>query len=269
MLLDETYILNEKFSMDNWKKKDYDKIIDEIIKEENPNLDDPADDSYEVSLLNLPQEVKDMILADYITKEKPKQDAIRAKYQTPEQMKQIMDNSKLDWGCVDAWYVIEHPYARKYINKFCMNEFKKTYNFIESLGNPMTLYRFVHFDYNKNRATGKNLTKLSPEEFASHILKNENIHLGVCWTPHFDKAEEFGIHEHTVDDYCMIIEAKVPRDAVNLPNTLMKRSELTYYNYEDEIELIKGSKIYVEAFNFYNSHDDIWFKAGGRKYYKV
>jgi len=267
--INESYILNEKFSMDNWKKKDYDKIIDEIINQENTNLDTSAEDSYEIRLLNLPQEVKDLILVDYITKEKPKQDAHRMTYQTPEQIQQIKDDSQLDWGAVDAWYVMEHPYARKYIEKFCMNEFKKTYNFIESLGNPMTLYRFVHFDYNKNRAPGKNLTKLSPEELASQILKRDNIHLGVCWTPHWEKAVEFGMQEHTVDDYCMIIEAKVPRDAVNLPNTLIKRSQLTYYNYEDEIELIKGSKIYVEAFNFYNNHDDTWFEAGGRKYYKV
>lgn len=272
MLLDETYILNEKFSMDNWKKKDYDKIIDEIIKDENPNLDDPADDSYEVSLLNLPQEVKDLILVDYITKEKPKQDTHRMSYQTPEQMQQIKDNSQLDWGAVDAWYVMEHPYARKYIEKFCMNEFKKTYNFIESLGNPMTLYRFIHFDYNKNRASSKKMTKLTPEDFGDHILKNDNIHLGVCWTPHFEKAKEFGHNEHYIDEYCMIIEALVPRDAINLPNTLIKRSELTYYHYEDEIELIKGSPIMVEHVWFppeIGSTSDEWIDNYKHKPYKV
>lgn len=276
MLLDETYILNEKFSMDNWTKKDFDKIIDKIIKEENPNLDDPADDSYEVSLLNLPQEVKDLILVDYITKEKPKQDAYRATYQNPEFLKRYDEqHPTVDWGEIDAWYVMEHPYARKYIEKYCMNEFKKTYKFIESLGNPMTLYRFVHFDYNKNRASSKKMTKLTPEDFGDHILKNDNIHLGVCWTPHFEKAKEFGHNEHYIDDYCMIIEATVPRDAVNLPNTLMKRSQLTYYNYEDEIELIKGSPIMVENFWFppdiesrLNGNNE-WINNHKHKIYKV
>lgn len=266
--INETYILNEKFSMDNWKKKDYDKIIDAIINEENPNLDAEVAYSYEIGLLNLPQEVKDAILHDYITREKPKQDAISASYQTPEQI-ESNKKYKTGWDDIDAWYVMEHPYARKYIEKYCMNEFKKTYNFIESLGNPMTLYRYVNFDYNKYRGIKQQPTSLPPSVFGSQILRLKGRHLGLCWTPHWEKAEEFGLVMTDHNRHCMIIEARVPRDAVNLPNTLMKRSQLTYFNYEDEIELIKGSRIWVEAFHVFDEDSGTFKELGGRDYYKA
>ena len=260
--INEAYILNEKFSMDNWKKKDYDKIIDEIIKDENPNIESSAGDCYEIQMLNIPNEVQDLIVADYIDKEIPKQIKSAESYMSPERFAQYIKNQRENeytFENLDAWYILEHPYARKYIDKFLMNEFKKTYYWIESLGNPLTLYRFIHFDYNRWGSRART-TKLSPEEFGDHILKNNNIHLGVCWTPHFDKAEEFGSQEHTIDEFCMIIEAKVPRDAINLPNTLIKRSELTYYHYEDEIELIKGSPIMVESVWFPPTYDE-WLRG--------
>ena len=84
MLLNEAYILNEKFSMDNWKKKDYDKIIDEIIKDENPNLENSAGDCCEIQMLNIPNEVKDLIVADYINKEIPKQIKHAESYMSPK-----------------------------------------------------------------------------------------------------------------------------------------------------------------------------------------
>lgn len=279
MLLNEAYILNEKFSMDNWKKKDYDKIIDMILKEENPNLDENAEDCWEVRILNIPDEIKELILQDYVSKEIPKQYAYMSTYRENLIKKPV---EAYDWGDVDAWYALTHPYARKYVEKFLMKEFKGTYHFIESLGNPMTLYRFIHFDYNRWNNPNRGKTKLSPEEFGQHLLSNSNIHLGVCWTPHFDKAEEFGYQEHNVDDICMIVQAKVNRDAVNLPNTLMKRSELTYYHYEDEIELLKGSPLQVEyvyfppssdKYFYKDSYDNIrneeWFKKPINKQYKV
>lgn len=277
MLLDEAYILNEKFSMDNWKKKDYDRIIDEIIKDENPNIESSGGDCYEIQMLNIPNEVKDLIVADYIDKEIPKQIKSAESYMSPERFAQYIKNQRENeytFENLDAWYILEHPYARKYIDKFLMNEFKKTYYWIESLGNPLTLYRFIHFDYNRWGSRART-TKLSPEDFGDHILKNSNIHLGVCWTPHFDKAEEFGSQEHTIDEFCMIIEAKVPRDAINLPNTLIKRSELTYYHYEDEIELIKGSPIMVESVWFPPTYDEWlqgsreWIDNYKHKIYKV
>lgn len=258
MLLDETYILNEKFSMDNWKKKDYDKIIDEIINQDNTNFESDVANCWEIKQLDLPDSVKDLILQDFIQYEKDKD--IQHSWGLPK------------WGDIDAWYVLTHKYARKYIEKYLMKEFKQTYHFIESLGNPMKLYRFVHFDYNRWKLAYKPQTKLSPEEMGDHILKNPNIHLGVCWTPHFDKAQDFGHQEHEIDEYCMIIEAIVPRDAVNLPNTLIKRSSFTYYHYEDEIELIKGSPIMVEHVWFppeIGSTSDEWIDNYKHKPYKV
>ena len=256
--INETYILNEKFSMDNWKKKDYDKIIDEIIKQDNANFDSNVENCWEIKQLDLPDSVKDLILQDFIQYEKDK--GVQHFWGLPK------------WGDIEAWYVLTHKYARKYIEKYLMKEFKQTYHFIESLGNPMKLYRFVHFDYNKWKLAYKPKTKLSPEEMGDHILKNPNIHLGVCWTPHFDKAQDFGYQEHEIDEYCMIIEALVPRDAVNLPNTLIKRSSFTYYHYEDEIELIKGSPIMVEHVWFppeIGSTSNEWIDNYKHKPYKV
>ena len=135
MLLDERYILNEKFSLDNWKKKDYDKIIDEIIKQDNANFDSNVENCWEIKQLDLPDSVKDLILQDFIQYEKDK--GVQHFWGLPK------------WGDIEAWYVLTHKYVRKYIEKYLMKEFKQTYHFIESLGNPMKLYRFVHFDYNK------------------------------------------------------------------------------------------------------------------------
>ena len=84
MLLDEAYILNEKFSMDNWKKADYDRIIDEILKDENPNIESSGGDCYEIQMLNIPEEVKDLIVADYVSKEIPKQIKHAESYMSPE-----------------------------------------------------------------------------------------------------------------------------------------------------------------------------------------
>lgn len=272
MLLDEAYILNEKFSMDNWKKADYDKIIDEILKEDNPNLESNDADCYEIRMLNIPEEVQDLIVADYVSKEIPNKIKSAESYMSPERLVQYIENVKNDdyqFENLDAWYVLDHPYAKKYVTKFLMKEFKQTYYWIESLGNPLTLYRFIHFDYNRWGSRSRP-TKLSPEEFGDHILKHKNIHLGVCWTPHFDKAEEFGMNEHVVDDYCMVVEAIVPRDAINLPNTLIKRSELTYYHYEDEIELIKGSPVTVTKV-WFPSSDSVsdWIGKEINKPYKI
>lgn len=262
MLLDEAYILNEKFSMDNWTKKDFDKIIELILQEDNTNLEANAGDCWEVQQLNLPDEVKELILQDYITKQLPKEDAYMSTYRAqfaPKPEDYVFED-------LDAWYVIDHPYARKYLEKYLLKEFKETYYWIESKGNPLTLYRFIHFDYNRWKLRNKPQTKLSPEEMGDHILKNSNIHLGICWTTNLEKAKEFGYEEHEIDDYCMIIQAKVNRDAINLPNTLAKRSELTYYHYEDEIELIKGSPITVEKVYFPPSKsEELYGVKFGRK----
>ena len=96
--------------------------------------------------------------------------------------------------------------------------------------------------------------------------------------------EKFEMDNWTSKDYDKIIQ-KILRDdnpnlqgyvkncpdiqQLNLPKTLQKRSEFTYYHYENEIELIKGSKIFVENIYRYNILKNKWIKYTVNNYYKV
>ena len=253
-------LLNEKFEMDNWTSKDYDKIIQKILRDDNPNLQGYVKNCPDIQQLNLPIEVQDLIVLDWIKEKKGHHDFLQAKYHNSMNIKQT-----IEFGDIDVEYVLAHPYTYKYLKKFFMKEFKETYNFLESLGNPFKLFRFIHLNYSQWRRK----INIKPDQLFNFILNNKNIHLGICWTPLMDAAEEFGWNELNLDDNSIIVEAKVERDVINLPKTLQKRSEFTYYHYENEIELIKGSKIFVENIYRYNILKNKWIKYTVNNYYKV
>lgn len=246
MLLNESsLVLNEVFSMDSFNKKQLESMAEEIILNlKNNDYIYSSNEGYDIWLPDnyIPQEVLDMIYYD------------------------LKSDPEYNWlskeDTIPAYEVLSSKYAKKYVMKFIMNEFQNTYKRLESLGNPLTLYRFINlelYDYKKRPNDGlyhepKFISGY--DDTLNHILSRPNIHLGICWTPSIRSADEFGSESYSLGNG-IILEAKVSRDAINLRNTLIKRNSLTYFSYENEIELIKGSKIMLTRYYQYDDDGDM------------
>lgn len=209
-------ILNEVFSMDSFNTKQLEALAQKIINEMEYNTYITEDEDFYTYIdpLNLPESVYDMIASDW---QKPKDD-------------------------LTVTEILGSPYTKKYLIKNIINEFKNEYHYIESLGNPIKLYRFLNLDYEEGKSKS---TKLNADKMLNHILSNQNIHLGLSWTPIFHKAEEFGKDNFDLYDG-IIMEINCSRDAINLANTLILRNTYTYFNFENEIELIKSAPILLK-----------------------
>ena len=241
MLLNDNLIpkiLNEVFSMDSFNKKQLESLAKKIIDDMEYNSYITGDDDYDMYTkpLNLPESVYDMIASDY-------------------------GKSKEELSVAE---ILGSPYTQKYLIKNIINEFKNEYHYLESLGNPLKLYRYLDLYYEKS--SNIELNRLG-DTMLQHILSKPNIHLGLSWTPLFHKAQEFGDVNHDLYDG-IIMEIECSRDSINLPNTLILRNTYTQYNYENEIELIKNSPILLK--NIYKLNDEgIWNKMPINKQYKA
>lgn len=231
-------ILNEVFSMDSFNKKQLEELAKKIINDMEYNSYITGDDDYEMYIdpLNLPESVYDMIASDY---KKPKEE-------------------------LSVVEILGSPYTQKYLIKTIINEFKNEYHYLESLGNPLKLYRYLDLYYEKSNNIESN--RLG-DTMLQHILSKPNIHLGLSWSPIFHKAVEFGDNNHNLYDG-IIMEIECSRDAINLPNTLILRNTYTHYNYENEIELINSSPIMLK--NIYKLNDNgKWEKSSINKQYRA
>lgn len=228
--------LYEVFSFDSLNQNQLKNLAKQIIKNINNNtfIEDGDYDIY-ISPLNIPNSVFDMI---------------------------AIDNNK-DVNDLSIMEILNSPYTEKYLIKYIINEFKEIFNYLKSLGNPLTLYRFIDLNYSseeRNKFIDKN-------DMLNHILLNQNIHLGRSWTPNFDSAEEFGQNNYDVHDG-IILQIECSPNVINLQQTLILRNSFTYYNYENEIELIKNSPILLKR--IYKLDDKgIWRPRNINKNYKV
>lgn len=229
-------ILNEVFSMDSFTPAQLKNLAYRVASDIENNSDILENEDFDTYVypLNLPQSVLDMIKAE-------------------NNIENIEDLSMLD--------ILGSKYSEKYLIKRIINEFKDEYYYLESLGNPLTLYRFIDLYYEGKQ---KNV-KYEGEVMLNHILSQPNIHLGNCWTPFFHKAKEFGDDNHYLPEG-VIFEIECQRDTINLANTLVKRNTYTYYNYENEIELIKSAPVMLKRIYKLDNDGDWRAKIINKKY---
>lgn len=220
-------LLNEAFDIKRLSNNILEEMYQEFLNQDYDKLaNTTVENSYEITSLKLPVSVQEAILIDY--------------------NEDYPNNPVKDFKDVLASYVFRHPYAKKYVFKTIRRECIETFKEINSLGNPLKLYRFINFDYNRWKPRDRKSTQLSIDDFYNHIMRTPNIHLGVCWTPSFDSAVDFGDLERKIDKYSMILEITANRNAINFLKTFTKRSQFSYWSYENEIELIKGSIVRLD-----------------------